>query len=123
VRRRWRRDLQVRAHLIEFALADAFDRQQIFDAPEWAALIAEIHDGLGSFGADARDLLQFLNIRDVQIQRMRRRRLFLRSYRECIDEKKIAIIAARFTALAARARSRHRGWVACRTFVAKPTCA
>jgi hypothetical protein len=68
VRRRWRRDPQVRAHLIELALTDPFDCQQIFDAPERAALMAEIHDGLGVLGANAGNLPQFLNIRDVQIQ-------------------------------------------------------
>jgi hypothetical protein len=73
-RRRWR-ELQIRAHLIEFALPDSLDRQQVFDAVEPAALMAEIYDGLGSFGADAGNLLQFLDVRDVQIQRMRRRSL------------------------------------------------
>ena len=53
-------------------------RQQIFDAMESPALMAEIHDGLRSFGADARSFLQLFNIRNVQMQRMRRR-LFLLS--------------------------------------------
>jgi hypothetical protein len=57
VRRGWRRDFQVWAHLVEFALADSFDREEVFDATEWAALMAEIHDGLGGLGADAGNLL------------------------------------------------------------------
>ena len=76
----WRRDLQVRAHPIEFLLTDSFDRQQIFDAMEPAALMAEIHDGLRGFGADARNFLKLFNIRDVQVQRMRRRLFLSRSH-------------------------------------------
>ena len=49
--------------------------------------MAEIHDGLGSSGADAGNLLQFLNIRDIEIQRMRRRLLFLRCRRERTEKK------------------------------------
>jgi hypothetical protein len=66
VRRRWRADLQVPAHLIEFALADSLDRQQILDALEGAAVRAEIHERWGTLGADAGNLLQFFNIRSVQ---------------------------------------------------------
>jgi hypothetical protein len=89
--RRWRRrsDLQVRAHLIEFPLADSFDRQQIFDAPESAALMPEIHNGLISFGPDTRNLLKLFNIRDVPVQRMRRRLFFLCSDRQRTVSKKI----------------------------------
>jgi hypothetical protein len=88
MRRRWRRDLQIRAQLIELALADPFDCQQIFDAPERAALMAEIHDGWGSLGADAGNLLSFLDVRNVQVQRMRRRLLRLRHDRKRTNGKK-----------------------------------
>jgi hypothetical protein len=85
---RWWLYLQVRAHLIEFPLADSFDRQQILDAPESAALVAEIYDGLGSLGADARNLLKLLDIGDVQVQRMRRRLFLLSHHRAGADSYK-----------------------------------
>jgi hypothetical protein len=88
MRRGRRRNFQVRAHLIKFALADPFDCQQIFDAPEASTLLAEVHVCLGRLGADAGNLLQFLNIRDVHVQRMRRRLLLLRGHGERTDDEK-----------------------------------
>jgi hypothetical protein len=110
---RWRRELQIRARGTEFSLADLFDRQQIFDAPERPAHAAEIHYRLGSFGAAAGNLL--LNTCDVQVQRMSRRLFFLRSCHAGPESYK----NRDFMALTADLPSLHRQRLILRSCVAK----
>ncbi len=65
--------------------AEAADGKEIFNAAEWAALLAEAHDGLGGDGADGGKCLELLDGGGVQIER------FFRGWRFLIlrgDERK-----------------------------------
>lgn len=73
-RRRPNRD--VRPHLIELALRNSRDGQQVVHALERPALFAKFHNFLRSDWPDARQFLELAHRRRVQVDRMRRQFLF-----------------------------------------------
>lgn len=70
-------DGNVRPKLVEAGFRDAMNREQILDALEGAALSAKPHDRLSGRRADARELLQLLDGRCVQVEWLRGRLLLL----------------------------------------------
>src|SRR5437879_11259644 len=64
-------DGNVRPQLLEPSSADAADDEQIFDAAEWPALFAEVHDGFRRGGANSGQLLKFFGGGGVQVKRFR----------------------------------------------------
>lgn len=81
--RLWRRwtDDYVRPNLFKACLRDAADGQQIVDAAEWAALLAELNDVFRRDWPDARQLFEFFDRCGVQINRLCRRLLLRGCYR------------------------------------------
>src|ERR1700675_1957920 len=73
-----RRDGDVRTKFFEPRLRDAVNGEQVFNALEWAALLAKLHDCLRRARPDSRQLLELLERRRIHIDRLRRR-FFLRA--------------------------------------------
>ena len=65
-----RTDHDVGAQLFEARFRDAADREQIVDAAELAAFLAELDDVVCCDGADARELLELLDGCGIQINRL-----------------------------------------------------
>ena len=74
-------DGDVGAKLRESALGDAANGQEVFDAAEGAALLAEVEDGLGGDRADAGEGGQLLERGGVEVEGRGRR--FLLGERRC----------------------------------------
>jgi hypothetical protein len=94
-----RGDGDVGAQCFEARLRDAADGKQVFDALEWAAFFAELDDGLRGGGADSRPLLELLDGRGVQVNRMRGR-LFLccgdgQREQQCCSESENEVLESR----------------------------
>lgn len=70
-------DGNVRAELVEPGLRNAVDCEEIINPSEWAASFAEPYDCLSGGRADARELLQLLDGRCVQVEWLRGRLLLL----------------------------------------------
>ena len=65
-------DSDVRAKLFEAADGDASNGQQVFDAAERAAFLAEVHDSFGRDRANAGKLGQLLDGGGVEVEGLRR---------------------------------------------------
>ena len=75
-RRGWRGHDDVRPHGIEFLLADATHREQIFDALESAALGPQVDNSLRCDGPHTGQFLQFLHIGKIEVDGIGGRSLF-----------------------------------------------
>jgi len=65
----WSGDGYVGAELVEPGFGDAVDGEEVVDALERAALLAEADDGFGRDGADAGKLLKLFDGGGVEVER------------------------------------------------------
>ena len=66
-RRARRRNRDVRPQRVQLLLTDSSDGEQILDAPKSAAFLPHVDDPLSRDLTHARQLLQFLHIRNVEV--------------------------------------------------------